>query len=36
MGEAKSRQELALKPVVQAVTEAMDCVDTAGGKFQVR
>lgn len=35
MGEAKRRQELALKPVSQAVTEAMGWVDTAGGKFQV-
>ena len=36
MGEAKRQQELALKPVSQAVTEAMGWVDTAGGKFQVR
>jgi hypothetical protein len=36
MGEAKRRQALALKPVSQAVSEAIGWVDTAGGKFQVR
>lgn len=36
MGEAKRRQESALKPVAQAVTEAMGWVETPGGKFQVR
>jgi len=36
MGEAKRRQELARKPISQALNEAMNWVDTAGGKFQVR
>ena len=36
MGEAKRRQELTLKPVSQAITDAMNWVDTQGGKFQVR
>jgi hypothetical protein len=35
MGEAKRRQELALKSASPAVTEAMGWVETAGGKFQV-
>ena len=36
MGEAKRRRKLALRPVAQAVSEAMSWVDTPGGKLQVR
>ena len=36
MGAAKSGLEEALKPTVQAVAKAMRCVETPGGKFQVR
>jgi hypothetical protein len=36
MGEAKIPQELALKPVNQALAEALACLETPGGKIQVR
>ena len=36
MGEAKRKKKLALKPITQAVTDALNCVETPGGKFQVR
>ena len=35
MGATKSGREMALKPTVQAVAEAMNWVETPGGKFQV-
>ena len=34
MGEKKKRQEPALRPLVQALSEA--CLDTPGGRVQVR
>jgi len=36
MGEAKRRQRLALKPAVQAISEAMGWVETPSGRLQVR
>jgi len=36
MGEAKRRQKLALKPAVQAISEAMGWVETPSGRLQVR
>jgi len=36
MGEAKRRQQLALKPATQAISEAMGWVETPNGKLQVR
>lgn len=36
MGEAKRRQRLVLKPVARAVTEAMNWVETQGGRFRAR
>lgn len=36
MGEAKRRQELALKPAAQALSEALRWVETPSGKLQVR
>jgi hypothetical protein len=36
MGEAKRKKKLALNPISQAVAEAINWVETPGGKFQVR
>ncbi|MEI7870279.1 MAG: hypothetical protein WCI11_20545 [Candidatus Methylumidiphilus sp.] len=36
MGEAKRKKKLALNPLYQAVAEAINWVETPGGKFQVR
>jgi hypothetical protein len=36
MGEAKRRQEPILKPINQALAEAITCLDTPGGRLQVR
>ncbi len=36
MGEKKSRREPALKPVNQALAEALSSLDTPGGRLQVR
>ena len=36
MGEAKTPQQPVLKPVSQALAEAMACLETPGGRLQVR
>ncbi|MFZ4703993.1 MAG: hypothetical protein ACOYMG_28445, partial [Candidatus Methylumidiphilus sp.] len=35
MGEAKRKKNLALNPVSLAIAEAVNCLETPGGKLQV-